>query len=55
MNNFVHNDGQGNLYNDQGMAVTVVEMEVDEEIYPIETVTNFGMYLDLKPPERPEK
>ncbi|KAI8641554.1 hypothetical protein BD408DRAFT_418012 [Parasitella parasitica] len=30
------------------MAVTVVEMEVDEEMYPIEMATNFCMYLDLK-------
>ncbi|KAI8639732.1 hypothetical protein BD408DRAFT_404637 [Parasitella parasitica] len=37
------------------MAVAVVEMEVDEEMYPIETVTNFGMYQELKPPEKPEK
>ncbi|KAI8643754.1 hypothetical protein BD408DRAFT_147065 [Parasitella parasitica] len=28
---FMHYDGQGNLYNDEGMAVTIVEMEVDEE------------------------
>ncbi|GAA5807939.1 hypothetical protein MFLAVUS_001319 [Mucor flavus] len=31
MNNFVHEDGQGNLYNDEGLEVAV-EMEVDEEI-----------------------
>ncbi|GAN04370.1 conserved hypothetical protein, partial [Mucor ambiguus] len=55
MNNFVYEDGQGNLFNDKGMAVAVVEMEVDEEMYPIETVTNFGMYPELKPPEKPEK
>ncbi|KAI9484139.1 MAG: hypothetical protein EXX96DRAFT_448167, partial [Benjaminiella poitrasii] len=55
MNDFVHEDGQGNLFNDKGMAVAVVEMEVDEGMYPIETVTNFGMYQELKPPEKPEK
>lgn len=56
MNTFVHDDGQGNLYNDQGMAVTIVEMKLDEEMYPIETVTDFAMYLDLiKPPEKLEK
>ncbi|CEP09554.1 hypothetical protein [Parasitella parasitica] len=37
------------------MTVAVVEMEVDEEMYPIETVINFGMYQELKPPEKPEK
>lgn len=51
MNDFVHDDGQGNIYNDKDLAVRVVEMEMDEEMYPIKTVTNFGMYLDLKPPE----
>ncbi|KAI7861490.1 hypothetical protein BDF14DRAFT_1887119 [Spinellus fusiger] len=55
MNNIVHKDGQRNIYNDEGIAITVVEMEVDEEMYPIETVTNFGMYLDLKPPKKPER
>lgn len=55
MNDFVHEDGQGNLFNDKGMAVAVVDMEVDEEVYPIETVTNFRMYQELKPPEKPEK
>ncbi|CEP20029.1 hypothetical protein [Parasitella parasitica] len=55
MDDIVHEDGKGNLYNDHGMAVAVLEMEVDEEMYPIESVTNFGMYHDLKPAERPEK
>ncbi|GAA5806761.1 hypothetical protein MFLAVUS_000109 [Mucor flavus] len=52
MNNFVHEDGQGNLYNDEGLEVAVVEMEVDEEIFPLEVVSNFDNYIDLKPPER---
>ncbi|KAI8967804.1 hypothetical protein BDF20DRAFT_792955, partial [Mycotypha africana] len=55
MIDFIHEDGQGNLFNGKGMAVAVVEMEVDEEMYPIETVTNFGMYQELKPPEKLEK
>jgi len=55
MDYFVHKDGQENRYDDKGMAVAVVEMEVDEEMYPIETVTNFGMYHELKAPENPEK
>lgn len=28
MNDFVHDDGQGNLYHNKEMAVTVVEMEM---------------------------
>ncbi|OAD06861.1 Homeodomain-like DNA binding domain-containing transcription factor [Mucor lusitanicus CBS 277.49] len=37
------------------MAFAVVEMEADKEMYPIETVTNFGMYQELKPAKKPEK
>lgn len=52
MNNFVHEDGQGNLYNDEGLEVAVVEMEVDEEMFPLEVASHFDNYIDLKPPER---
>lgn len=55
MDNIVYEDGQENFYNDRGMKVAVLEMEVDQEMYPIETETNFGMYHELKPPEKPEK
>lgn len=55
MDNIVYEDGQRNLYNDRGMEFSVSEMEVDQEMYPIETVTNFGMHHELKPPEKPEK
>lgn len=55
INDFVKEDSQGNLFNDKGMAFAVVEMEADKEMYPIETVTNFGMYQELKPAKKPEK
>ncbi|KAI8375590.1 hypothetical protein EDC96DRAFT_426817, partial [Choanephora cucurbitarum] len=31
------------------------EMEVDNEQFPLEDVTNYDTYMDLKPPERLEK
>ncbi|CEG71935.1 hypothetical protein RMATCC62417_07578 [Rhizopus microsporus] len=30
-------------------------MEIDEEQYPLDSITNFDEYLDLKPPEREQK
>ncbi len=29
-----------------------IQMEVDNEMYPIENVTNFDIYIDLKPSEK---
>ncbi|KAI8639716.1 hypothetical protein BD408DRAFT_349481, partial [Parasitella parasitica] len=55
MSNFVHEDGQGNLFNDDGLEVAVVEMDVDTEAFPIELVTNYDRYVDLKPPEKEVK
>ncbi|KAI9359384.1 hypothetical protein BD770DRAFT_57532 [Pilaira anomala] len=51
MSNFVHEDGQGNYFNNEGLEIGIVETEVDEEMYPIEMVTN----LDPKPPEKEVK
>lgn len=51
----MHDDGQENLFNKKGIKVKLVEIEMDEEVFPINTVTNFGMYFDLKPPEKPAK
>lgn len=50
--NFVHEDGKGKLFDDEGNEVSVVEMEVDQVNYPLGNVTDFNMYLDLKPPEK---
>ncbi|GAA5798206.1 hypothetical protein HPULCUR_003606 [Helicostylum pulchrum] len=52
MSNFVHEDDQRNLYNDDGLEVNVVEMEVDQDMYPVEMVTDFNIYRDIKPPEK---
>ncbi|KAG0164517.1 hypothetical protein DFQ30_009826 [Apophysomyces sp. BC1015] len=38
MSTFVHEDGQGNFFDDNGQEVVVVEMEVDEEMFPLENV-----------------
>ena len=53
--NFLHEDGKGKLYNNIGEEVAVVEMEVDEDSYPLDTVTDFKSYMDMKPPEKPLK
>jgi hypothetical protein len=41
MNQFLFEDGKGNLRNEQGDQVHVLEMEVDEVEYPLEDVTNY--------------
>ena len=55
MSQFVYEDGSGNLYNEQGTSVSIIDMEVDEDQYPLANITNFGEYTDLKPPEKPIK
>ncbi|KAI9349393.1 hypothetical protein BD770DRAFT_446157 [Pilaira anomala] len=52
MNNFAHENSQGNLYNDEGLKVDVFEMDVDQDTYPVEMVTNFDIHRDTKPPEK---
>lgn len=52
MNNFVHEDGQRNFYNDEGLEVAVIKMKVAEEMFPLEVVSVFVSYIDLNPPER---
>ena len=51
MDSFIHEDGKGNILDDQGNEVFTVDMEVDDETYPLENVTDLNHYLDLKPPE----
>ncbi|KAI8635876.1 hypothetical protein BD408DRAFT_438457 [Parasitella parasitica] len=55
MDQFIYEDGKGNLNNEEGEKVAVLEKEVDELEYPLEDVTNHNMYLDLKPPEKSVK
>ncbi|EIE75934.1 hypothetical protein RO3G_00638 [Rhizopus delemar RA 99-880] len=48
MDNIVYKDGLKNQYDNNGNEIMVVQMEVDNEMYPIEKVTNFDIYIDLK-------
>ncbi|KAI9249612.1 hypothetical protein EDC94DRAFT_663947 [Helicostylum pulchrum] len=52
---FVYEDGSGNLCDEQGTSVAIIDMEVDEDQYLLANITNFGEYTDLKPPEKPIK
>ena len=47
MSSFIHEDGKGNMLDDQGNEVFVVDMEVDDETYPLENVTDLNQYLSL--------
>ncbi|KAI8639334.1 hypothetical protein BD408DRAFT_324453, partial [Parasitella parasitica] len=55
MDQFIFEDGKGNLYDEQGESVAVLAMEVDDEQYPLDNITNFSDYMNLKPPEKPIK
>ncbi|KAG1060760.1 hypothetical protein G6F42_027876 [Rhizopus arrhizus] len=55
MDQFIHKDGRGKTFNDDGDEVMVLTMEVDDSDYSIANVTSYGDYLDLKPPEKPLK
>jgi hypothetical protein len=52
MNNVVYEDGLGNQYDNKGNEIMDIQMEVDNNIHPIENVTNFDIYIDLKPSEK---
>jgi hypothetical protein len=52
---FIFENGCGNLCDEQGASVAVIDMEVDKDEYPLANITNFGEYMDLKPPEKPIK
>lgn len=51
MDQFIFKDGS----NEQGDSVAVLAMDVNNEQYPLNGITNFREYLDLKPPEKPIK
>lgn len=55
MSKFIYDDGSGKLADEEGNEVYEFDMEIDQEMYPIENVTNFDTYLDLKPPEKEKK
>ncbi|KAI8327422.1 hypothetical protein EDC96DRAFT_580700 [Choanephora cucurbitarum] len=52
MDRVLFEDGRGNIYDENNEQVHVFEMEVDEDEYPLEDVTNFDKYLDSKPLEK---
>lgn len=43
------------MLDDQGNEVFAVDMEVDDETYPLENVTDLNQYFDIKPTERMEQ
>ncbi|KAI9260125.1 hypothetical protein EDC94DRAFT_611822 [Helicostylum pulchrum] len=49
---FVYEDGNGNLRDENGDEAIIIAMEVYEEMYPNKEVTSFGQYMDLKTPEK---
>ncbi|KAG0973296.1 hypothetical protein G6F28_013667 [Rhizopus arrhizus] len=52
MSTFVYEDGLGNFVGENGEEAIITEMEVDDETYPLDSVTNYDQYIDLKPPEK---
>lgn len=52
MSTFLYEDGLGNFVGENGEEVVITEMEVDDETYPLDSVTNYDQYIDLKPPEK---
>ncbi|KAI8372264.1 hypothetical protein EDC96DRAFT_425798, partial [Choanephora cucurbitarum] len=55
MDRVLFEDGRGNIYDENSEQVNVFEMEVDEDEYLLEDVTNFDRYLGSKPPEKSTK
>ncbi|KAG1266388.1 hypothetical protein G6F65_014071 [Rhizopus arrhizus] len=52
MGTFVYEEGHGNFVRENGEEAVITEMEVDDETYPLDSVTNYDQYIDLKPPEK---
>lgn len=50
MISFVHEDGLGNMMDDDRKDVFM--MESDSHIFLVEIITDYDQYLDMKPPER---
>lgn len=55
MNTFLHDDGTGRLHDDTGNEVAVLDMEVDDDLFPLGEITEYRQYLDLKPTEKAPK
>ncbi|KAG1137149.1 hypothetical protein G6F37_011656 [Rhizopus arrhizus] len=52
MSTFVYENGLGNFVEENGEEAIITEMDVDDETYPLDSVTNYDQYIDLKPPEK---
>ncbi|KAG0182981.1 hypothetical protein DFQ28_006634 [Apophysomyces sp. BC1034] len=50
MTSFIHEDGLGNMIDEDGKDV--VMMESDSHLFPVEMITDYDQYMGLKPPER---
>ncbi|CEP15333.1 hypothetical protein [Parasitella parasitica] len=46
-------DGKGNAMDEDGREP--VQMEVDEDAYPLNSITDFNTHAELKPPEKEVK
>ncbi|KAG0841955.1 hypothetical protein G6F17_009019 [Rhizopus arrhizus] len=44
--------GLGNFVGENGEEAVITEMEVDDETYPLDSVTNYDQSIGLKPPEK---
>ncbi|KAI8642313.1 hypothetical protein BD408DRAFT_321901, partial [Parasitella parasitica] len=55
MSNLRYYNGDEMYTDENGMEVVEYHMEVDDEQYPLTTLTTFTSYMDLKPPEKSKK
>ncbi|KAG2192514.1 hypothetical protein INT47_002837 [Mucor saturninus] len=46
-------DGKGNAMDEDGLEP--VQMEIDEEAYPLDDITNYDSHIDLKPAKKKNK
>ncbi|EIE79376.1 hypothetical protein RO3G_04081 [Rhizopus delemar RA 99-880] len=52
MSTFVYEDGLGNFVGENGEEAVITQMGVDDETYPLDSVTNYDQYIDLKSSEK---
>ncbi|KAG0754542.1 hypothetical protein G6F57_010358 [Rhizopus arrhizus] len=50
MISFIHEDGLGNMMDEDGKDVII--MESGSHLFPVEMITDYDHYMDMKPPER---
>ncbi|KAG1463098.1 hypothetical protein G6F56_005364 [Rhizopus delemar] len=50
--NIIFEDGLGNQHDVEGNKVIEFQMEVDNEMYPVESVTDYDNYTYMMPPEK---